>query len=465
MSQQLRHYNKPSQRPSTTAHLTQTMSLLELNNQELLEKIEGELSNNPALEIKETFRCPTCNSKLEGKTLCPKCTYKSNENLDDPIVFVSSNNQEYSKPYTGNDRPQDEYSKQIEDLPTYILSQISSELEPNQREIAAHILTSLDKDGFLQEELFNISRFLHVSIDEIEEVLLLIKKSDPLGVGSTSPKEALLIQLDVLSETTNIPQGIKHIIEQGYELLIKKQIKALNKKFQLSIPQIENIISYVSENLNPFPGRSFWGTVRHQSGEGPARFHKPDILISKSLYESDQLIVEVLWPLRGFLKVNSIFQKALAEAPSNKEEKWKAYLEKATLLVKCLHQRNHTMVRLMQEIAKIQNNFILKGDAHLVPCTRASLAIKLGVHESTISRAVSGKSAQLPSGKIIPLSKFFDRSLHIRTALKKIIIREEKPLSDIKIANLLEKQGYNIARRTVAKYRSMEGILPAHQRG
>ncbi|MCH7663929.1 MAG: RNA polymerase sigma-54 factor, partial [Chloroflexi bacterium] len=96
--------------------------------------------------------------------------------------------------------------------------------------------------------------------------------------------------------------------------------------------------------------------------------------------------------------------------------------------------------------------------------TRAKLAEELGVHEATISRAVSGKSVQLPSRKIIPISRFFDRSLHIRSELKLIIGKEQMPLSDAKLTVLLAERGFNIARRTVAKYRSMEGILPAHLR-
>ena len=98
------------------------------------------------------------------------------------------------------------------------------------------------------------------------------------------------------------------------------------------------------------------------------------------------------------------------------------------------------------------------------PLTRARLADELGVHEATVSRAVSGKNVQLPNGKIIPISTFFDRSLHVRTALKSIVHEENSPLSDTKIAKMLAEQGHNIARRTVAKYRSMEGILPAHLR-
>jgi RNA polymerase sigma-54 factor len=92
------------------------------------------------------------------------------------------------------------------------------------------------------------------------------------------------------------------------------------------------------------------------------------------------------------------------------------------------------------------------------------MAIDLGVHESTISRAVSSKTVQLPNRRIIPLSKFFDRSLHIRTELIKIIAHESRPLTDIEITDILKKQGYKVARRTVAKYRAIEGIMPSYLR-
>src|SRR5512136_550389 len=99
-----------------------------------------------------------------------------------------------------------------------------------------------------------------------------------------------------------------------------------------------------------------------------------------------------------------------------------------------------------------------------MPVTRASLALVLELQKSTISRAVAGKAVQLPNRKIVPLSKWFDRSLNIRTALMQIIAQEQKPLSDTQIAERLLQQGYPVARRTVAKYRSMEGILPARLR-
>ena len=118
----------------------------------------------------------------------------------------------------------------------------------------------------------------------------------------------------------------------------------------------------------------------------------------------------------------------------------------------------------MQRLAMLQRRYILEGDASMVPLTRAQLAGDLEVHESTISRAVAGKAVQLPNKKVVPLAKWFDRSLNVRTALLSIIAQERQPLSDTEIADLLADQGFIVARRTVAKYRSMEGILPARLR-
>ena len=124
------------------------------------------------------------------------------------------------------------------------------------------------------------------------------------------------------------------------------------------------------------------------------------------------------------------------------------------------------MQRLVESITDIQKDFILKGEKYIKPVTRVKISKELEVHESTISRAVSNKTVQMPDGRIIPMSTFFDRSLRIRAVMKEIIDHENKqnPFSDSEIKEHLAKKGYKVARRTVAKYRLMEGIMPAHQR-
>jgi RNA polymerase sigma-54 factor len=135
-------------------------------------------------------------------------------------------------------------------------------------------------------------------------------------------------------------------------------------------------------------------------------------------------VVEIAVPYYGTPAPIRCSNNPSNRLPADKAELWQTDLDQATLLIKCLQQRNHTIVRLAQRLAVLQRDFILYGEAHLQPITRAHLAGELEVHESTISRAVSGKGVQLPNRRILPMATFFDRSLHIRTALKQII--EEK---------------------------------------
>jgi len=235
----------------------------------------------------------------------------------------------------------------------------------------------------------------------------------------------------------------------------------------LQVPTSEatSIASFIGEYLNPYPARAHWGDI-HQGAEPTRTYLEPDIVISRLHDGPDTpLVVEVVSPYIGSLRINPLFRQALSQAPAEKAEQWQSDLGVAVLLVKCLQQRNQALVRLMRRLVVLQRKFILDGDAHLVPLTRHRLAADLNVHESTISRAVSGKAVQLPNKKVVPLAKWFDRSLNVRAAILQIIGEEGKPFSDTQIVSLLEKRGITVARRTVAKYRMIEGILPSHLRG
>ena len=458
-------YQSPTQRPQPTAHLAQTMSLLGLNSQELSQKIEAALASNPALELVEGRRCPTCGRQLRSQTYCPVCVSAKSltANVKDPIVFIAPPEGSYNGDRrAGEDLPEEFNTAEPETLASYVLRQIAVELDPLEQEIAAHILTSLNEDGLLTVPLDEVARFHHVAVSQVEAVADLIHHADPIGVGASSTTEALLVQLETLGNQAPSPELCARTIREGMGLLSKHQYAELGHLLGVSKTKAQQIGEFITSNLSPYPGRAHWGSLRTPNADAPTTYTRPDIVIRRQ--DDGRLIVEVMWPLRGLLRINPLFQQALREAPEDKAEQWKIDLEQASLLIKCLAQRNHTIVRLMQMLAVLQKQFILSGDAHLKPVTRATIAVELGVHESTVSRAVSGKSVQLPSRKIVPLAQFFDRSLHIRTALKKIIKEEPKPLSDTKLARLLAKQGYRVARRTVAKYRTMEGILPAHMR-
>ena len=451
----------------TSAHIVQTMSLLAKNNMEILEEINQELDSNIALEHVHEHRCPTCNRKLPEFGICQYCSYKADAN-EEPIVFLSSRSEFNSggSSYMDEDMFSDDNSfQQEEDLPTYILNQIAADLEVKLRPIAAHILTSLDEDGFFKSSTFELARYHHVMPSDIEHVIELIQSCDPLGVGSADPKEAMLFQLTEIEKTGFVDPLINDLIDNYLDEVSKKKIEYLADVLEISIPRMKKLIEFIVENLNPFPARTNWGSTRHVSSSTVDRYDQADVIISLSnSSEEPQLIIEIVWPISGFLQIrNNNF--ATKESSPEFTKQMNIDQNKANLFLKCLNQRNQALVQMMTVLATIQKDFILKGDKFIKPITRTEIADTLGFHEATISRAVSSKSVQLPSGKIVPLSIFFDRSLNIRYEIKSIISKEEKPLSDKNIAEELQKMGISIARRTVAKYRQKEGILPAYLRG
>lgn len=453
-------------RPQTTAHLAQTMTLLSLTSEELRQQIDAELASNPALELIDERRCPICHRILGIRENCPVCSRPRNDTLDEPIVFLSPHDDFVIHSDLSRDElPEDNESTQVEDLPTYVLKQVAPDLDVDERPIAAFLLTHLDEDGFLTIPLIEAARYFHVPLLRIEKIVTIIQHADPLGVGSSSPQEALIVQLEVLAETKPVPEYTKKIIIEGMDLLSHRQYNDLAKLFKITTRQVEIIARFIIENLNPYPGRSHWGDIRHTQIEKKSIYHNPDILIYHlNDDKNNPLVVEIILPLGGTLRVNPLFRKAVQEAEKEKKDMWKNDIERASLLIKCMQQRNHTMLRLMRRVVGLQKEFILNGERYLKPITRAFISEELGVHESTISRAVSSKIVQLPNKRIIPLASFFNRNLNVRTVLKDIIEKEKRPLSDTVLVELLAKQGYNVARRTVAKYRAMEGILPAHLR-
>ena len=460
-------------RPQTTAHLAQTMSLLNMTSIELKQEIEAELAKNPALELVEERRCYACGRTLIQAGPCPICSQRLQTESQEPIVFTASEQDFYQGPGKGSntsnllpeDLPDDNLAPSV-DLASFVLAQIAADLHDEQdRLIAAHILTSLDKNGLLETEPIEISRYHHVPLSRVEDVLIIIHRAEPIGVAATSPQEALLIQLEILKNSQSIPAGTKRVIQEGIGLLSRHHYAQLGKSLDLPANQIEEIAQFIGANLNPYPARAHWGNIRQGSEIQPQVYHRPDIIIRfLEDHPESAFIVEILFPIRGALRVNPLFRQEIKKASADMATQWQQDFEKANLLIKCLRQRSNTMQQLMSHMTTRQRKFIIQGDKFLISMTRASVADMLEVHESTISRAVSGKTAQLPNGRIIPLSQFFDRSLPIRSEIREIIDGEIKSLTDSQVADILSNKGYNIARRTVAKYRSMEGIPSARAR-
>ena len=457
---------KQTTRPQITAHLAQTMTLLTKAVEELSEEIEKEVSSNPALEMAEELHCPMCNRVFPRNGQCINCTQPKSLNAEETIVFISPRNDFISRPSEDSENFQDEQiSMMMEDLPTSVLKQIATELAKEDRSIAAYLLNQLNNDGLLEIDFNELAEYFHVPVERILNVQKIIQHADPIGVGSSTAQQALLIQLDTLIDTVEIPRRTKEIIENHFKDLMQRHYKEISKSINLPLEEVKKSALFVGNNLNPYPARAHWGNERQPDSFEKNVFRHPDILISH--YNNDEnkpLMVEVILPVRGTLQINPVIKEAIKQSKGDARSDLKDDLEKASLFIKCLQQRNNTMQRLMERIVAHQRGYILEGEKKLNPITRVKISQELKVHESTISRAVANKSVKLPSGQIVPLAIFFERSLNIRAIIREIINEEIKPLSDSSIVELLKGKGIHVARRTVAKYRAMDGVLPAHLR-
>jgi len=455
--------------PQTTAHLVQTMTLLNMNLENLQIEIERAINDNPALVIEERWYCPNCHRRLAQNQVCPVCSRPKDNSTDEVVVFLSPR-KDFSPQGDGS---QEEYfsdsvlGSETLSLEEYVLQQISLEIDRDEKPIAAYVLNQLDDDGFFMETRESLASYFHVSLEKIDKILSVIQRADPIGVGSANAIEAIQIQLKILHEQGKIPDIFLDIANNHLEDLLKKRFQKIATSLQISIEEIEKISTFFSENLNPFPARSHWGTFRQPPENKKEQLSNPDVII-RFLNNDKNLpvIVEIVTPNYGNLIVNPLYAQAIKDSKKATKEKLREDFNRANLFIKCIQQRNNTMLRLMQLLVDKQKLFIKEGNKFLLPITRVQISKEMEVHESTISRAVANKVVQLPNGQIIPMSIFFDRSLGIRTELVEIINHEDKskPFSDSDLVKELEKRGHEIARRTVAKYRALEGVLPAHQR-
>ena len=445
----------PRIRQTATAHLTQTMNLLGLSRAEQSEFLNSVLASNPALELIKPTRCPTCRRALYLPGPCPVC-YPAREG---PIVFLAT------PPGRGRDESGEENlpePAQPERLSDFLMRQIGPELSPEERSVANYLIARLDENGLLPESSAEAARYLHQPLAVVEKVLHTIQRCDPPGIGASSPIEALLIQVEQLAETHDVPQAVRSIILDHLEPLAHGEFGLIARALSLPRPEVEEAAKFIRLNLTPYPGRTFLGHDHQRSAPDPELYHEAEMVFRLAPNAAEgPLIVEVYAPLVGRLRVNPEIRTLVKTLSGPERENWEGKVEEAALVEKCLRQSQHTILRLAAILAEQQRAFILGTDRELIPMTRARIAGQLEVHESTISRAVSRKRAALPSGRIVPLSKFFDRSLSVRDVVRSIIAEENRPLTDTEVAGMLKERGIPVARRTVAKYRAMEGILPA----
>ncbi len=476
MALELRQQLKLSQQLVMTPQLQQAIKLLQLSRLELVDAINQELEENPALD--EQLDMTPNDISAEKKDETPKEAVeekevKVEEKLDNDIDW-DNYIEEYNstgKTYQQVDHreaPQYEaFISSKKTLEQHLLWQLlmfkPAEFE---KEIGTMIIGNVDKDGYLTSTVEELSEALDCEEDDVEYVLETLQTFDPSGVCARSLSECLMIQVKQLNVTNTL---VEKIITNHIKELENKNYKAIARALKTPIANVVNAINIIT-NLESKPGRFFNDEEPH--------YIIPDIYVYK---EEGEFIVVLNDDGMPKLRINPYYKKAISDGTDISGDT-KDYLQdkmrSAAWLIKSIHQRQKTIYNVMQSILKFQKDFFEKGVAYLKPMVLRDVAQDIEMHESTISRVTTNKYAFTPQG-VFELKYFFNSaiervhggaaiaSVSVQAKIRQIISEEnpKKPLSDEKISLILKEEGnVSIARRTVAKYREAMRILSSSKR-
>jgi RNA polymerase sigma-54 factor len=432
-----------------TPALLNLAQLLSLPSLDLNQLVQQELAENPALDEVETYEasCARCGSLvIDG--LCVQCASSDavsdgppprREEEVDPLLFVAA----------------------PRGLAESLLDDLYASLPSSDQPIALALVGNLDERGFLADEPEVLADLLGIPLERVLAVLSRLRELGPPGIATRDTQECLLVQIDLLaSQGVSCPHA-REIIADHYEDLGAGRFKQIARQLRISPDEVDAARAFIRKHLWPFPAQA---AMPDSSPPQRTRYRTADIAIIR---RDEQFVVEVLHSPRRVLRLNPLYQdlaRHAATLPDDERAHVQEYIARARVFLTNLRQRESTLQRIGEAIVVRQEPFLLHGVRHLAPMTRAEIALELGVHESTVSRATADKTALLPNGTLLPMSEFFVAARGVQDVLRELIVSEPRPLSDEELARLLGEQGYPIARRTVAKYRDLMKIPPSHLR-
>lgn len=452
-----------------TPQLIIANEVLAMSAAELEQAVAQEVEQNPVLEVIEHELCPLCGHPLRG-AYCPYCAGRTPPRSDtwEPEGW---NYRDY-RTLDVEEEDDDPISRVPGEttLAEYLTWQIRPALPSEDHVIAQYLIDSLDSHGYLTVSAEDVAANLGVTRDRVQRVIAELQRLDPPGIGARGPQEALLIQLQRMREDGK-PRPLAEAIISEWDLFLKQQVRALARVLKVTEQEIRAEYEFIRVNLNAKPAHAHWALGQAKPASDTV-YVRPDIAIRRRPAPDTGFEVEVL-PGRSFtLRIAPEYKRLAQELehtddPSCEQarEQLKEYMSRGKLFIRCVNQRWQTLQMIGDWLVNYQADFLENGNRSIKPITRAELAEQIGVHESTVSRAIANKYALLPNGRVIPLADFFDESLAVKDVLLEIIAQEKRPLSDQELAKRLAERGYPIARRTVAKYRQELGILPARLRG
>ena len=341
-------------------------------------------------------------------------------------------------------------------------------LQDWQKEVAEYLIDSINDDGWLENFSECCEHFRHsmgLSAQQVERVLNLVQDFDPTGVGARDLAECLRLQVQLIPAETPGRQTALKLIAEHVPLLVRKDVALIASTTDLPAETVQQALDLI-QTLQPHPGRPYQA---HESD-----YVAPDVFVSK---KNGRWRVSLNPEHQPRLRVNNYYQGFIKRADTSRDQvTMKNHLQEARYFINALEARNETLLRVAQCIVEEQRAFLDYGDEAMRPLVLRDVAEQLGIHESTVSRATANKYMLTPRG-LYELKHFF--SSHVSTTqggvasataiqamIKRLVTAEDpaKPLSDATLADLLLKEGIQVARRTVAKYREGLGIPPSHER-
>jgi RNA polymerase sigma-54 factor len=471
---ELRQQLKLSQQLIMTPQLQQAIKLLQLSRLELLETIHQELETNPLLEETQEETSVNGEVELDAKEEFPDAfqevdvSEKIREDFDweSYLDEYSSATPTLVETDRGKEWPSYDYKLTLpESLREHLVWQLRlTNMTDNEKVIGALIIGNLNASGYLEATVEEIAQMGETSAQEVEKVLARIQLFDPMGVAARDLRECLLIQAKNLDPVDEL---VVRIIENHLHFLENKNYAALVRALKRTPEEVKAAVDVIL-GLNPRPGCTFEDEC--------TEYISPDIYVLKVDGEFVIVLNEDGMPR---LKVSTYYKEALSgesDASSETKDYIQGKLRSAAWLIKSIHQRQRTLYKVALSIVNLQSEFFEKGVAHLKPMVLRDVAEDVGMHESTISRVTANKYMHTSHG-IFELKYFFNSSINssvgesfasesIKERIRQLIRDEDssKPYSDQDIVSILKDENVVIARRTVAKYREVLGILPSSKR-
>jgi RNA polymerase sigma-54 factor len=497
MSMELKQHLKMTQQLVMTPQLQQAIKLLQLSRMELVDLIRTEVTENPLLEGADE---PDEEPSRSGESPAEVADHESK-----PEPKEAEKLQEVKGEEGANEIDWDQYLDHYqlqghtapsnrglsdEELPGYeatltkktdlvdhLVWQLRlSAFSPDEERVAMLIIGNLDDDGYFKmpgvegedEEtmtrnpLVRVSFEAGVGIEFAEKVLHKVQQLDPMGVAARDLRECLLLQVRAINADT--PE-IVAIIERHLKHLESKNYGAISKDLKISIDEVVKAVKVICR-LEPKPGRAY-------TGEEP-QYITPDVYVHKM---GDSYVTVLNDDGLSKLRISGMYRAALKNGEAGKAKEYiQDKLRSAVWLIRSIHQRQRTIYKVTESIVKFQRDFLDKGIAYLKPLILRDVAEDIGMHESTVSRVTTNKYVHTPQG-IYELKFFFNSAINktggdeiaseaVKNHIKQIVAAEDPkhPHSDQKIVEILKTQNIEIARRTVAKYREVLGILPSSKR-